>query len=128
MTETDKKVSYQQIRTSLSIGVSQLHEILHENIVVRNRWIPHNLNEAQKFRRVWCKDCGRGAGGQRFEKVINSAKPFVWIGTRLGAKKNPFREYRDADRDSANKQLKFHRQSGQRPRPRARCSLKSAFV
>lgn len=60
MIETDKRVTYQQIRTSLGIGMSQVHKILHEHLAVRKlcaRWIPHNLTEAQKLRRVdWCRE------------------------------------------------------------------------
>ncbi|XP_052753346.1 histone-lysine N-methyltransferase SETMAR-like [Galleria mellonella] len=60
MIETDKRVTYQQIRASLGIGMSQVHKILHEHLAVRKlcaRWIPHNLTEAQKLRRVdWCNE------------------------------------------------------------------------
>lgn len=60
MIETDKRVTYQQIRASLGIGMSQVHKILHEHLAVRKlcaRWIPHNLTEAQKLRRVdWCRE------------------------------------------------------------------------
>lgn len=60
MIETDPRVTYQQIRTSLGIGMSQVHKILHEHLAVRKlcaRWIPHYLTEAQKLRRVdWCRE------------------------------------------------------------------------
>ncbi|GBP56894.1 Putative uncharacterized protein FLJ37770 [Eumeta japonica] len=35
MIEIDKRVSYQQIRTSLGIGISQVYEILREYLAVR---------------------------------------------------------------------------------------------
>ncbi|GBP42961.1 hypothetical protein EVAR_96458_1 [Eumeta japonica] len=35
MIETGKRVAYQQIRTSLDIGMSQVYEILHEHLAVR---------------------------------------------------------------------------------------------
>ncbi|GBP42078.1 Myocyte-specific enhancer factor 2 [Eumeta japonica] len=53
--ETDKRVTYQQIRTSLGISMSQVHKMLHEHLVVRKlctRWTPHNLTEAQKLSHV----------------------------------------------------------------------------
>ncbi|GBP18619.1 hypothetical protein EVAR_14389_1 [Eumeta japonica] len=55
MVETDKRVTYQQIRTI--IGMSQVHKVLHKHIAVRKLctwWIPHSLTEAQKPRRVNC--------------------------------------------------------------------------
>ncbi|GBP71777.1 Putative uncharacterized protein FLJ37770 [Eumeta japonica] len=58
MIKTDKRLTYQHIRTSLGIGMSQVHKILHEHLAVRKlftRWIPHNLTEAQILRRIiWC--------------------------------------------------------------------------
>lgn len=72
MIETDKRVTYQQIRTSLGIGMSQVHKILHEHLAVRKlcaRWIPHNLTEAQKVHRVdWCRKMV-----QRFNKGDSNA-------------------------------------------------------
>ncbi|KAJ0171150.1 hypothetical protein K1T71_013349 [Dendrolimus kikuchii] len=60
MLETDPRVTYQQIRTSLGIGMTQVHKILHKHLAVRKlcaRWIPHYLTEAQKLRRVdWCRE------------------------------------------------------------------------
>ncbi|GBO99486.1 Mariner Mos1 transposase [Eumeta japonica] len=58
--ETDERVTYQQIRTSLCIGTNKLYNILHEYLTVRKlcaRWIPYNLNEVQKLRLVnWCRE------------------------------------------------------------------------
>ncbi|GBP23317.1 hypothetical protein EVAR_76032_1 [Eumeta japonica] len=53
MIETGKRVTYQQIRTSLGISMNQVHKILHEHLGVRKlciRWIPYNLTDAQKLR------------------------------------------------------------------------------
>lgn len=56
---TDKKITCQQIRTELGIGMSQVQNILHEQLKVRKlctRWIPHDLTEDQKRLRVeWCR-------------------------------------------------------------------------
>ncbi|GBP54158.1 Putative uncharacterized protein FLJ37770 [Eumeta japonica] len=55
MKETERKVTYQQIHTSLGIGKSQVDKILHERLAVRKlytRWIPRNLTEAQKLCRI----------------------------------------------------------------------------
>ncbi|GBP86599.1 hypothetical protein EVAR_66556_1 [Eumeta japonica] len=35
MIETQKRVTYQQIRTNLSIGMSEVHKILHEHLSIR---------------------------------------------------------------------------------------------
>jgi [histone H3]-lysine36 N-dimethyltransferase SETMAR len=60
MIESNKRVTYQHIQTSLGIGMSQVHKILHEHLAVRKLcacWIPHNVTEAQKLRRVdWCRE------------------------------------------------------------------------
>ncbi|GBP10702.1 hypothetical protein EVAR_6265_1 [Eumeta japonica] len=57
--ETDNRVTYQQIRTSLSIGTSQVNKILHEYLAVRKlctQRILDNLTDARKFRRInWCR-------------------------------------------------------------------------
>ncbi|GBP37906.1 Putative uncharacterized protein FLJ37770 [Eumeta japonica] len=59
MIKTDKRVTYQQIRTSLSIGMSQVYKILHEQLAaskLSTLWIAYNLTEAQKLRLViWCR-------------------------------------------------------------------------
>ncbi|GBP62161.1 hypothetical protein EVAR_40612_1 [Eumeta japonica] len=51
---------YQQIWTSLAIDMSQVHKVLHEHLAVRKlcaRWIPQNLTEAEKPRRInWCRE------------------------------------------------------------------------
>ncbi|GBP81408.1 Putative uncharacterized protein FLJ37770 [Eumeta japonica] len=58
--ETDKRVTYRQMRTSSGIGMSQVHKIPREHLIimkVRTLWIPHNLTEAQKLHRVtWCRE------------------------------------------------------------------------
>lgn len=59
MIETDRHVTYHEIRASLEIGMSQIQSILHKHLGVRklcSRWIPHNLTEDQKTDRVtWCR-------------------------------------------------------------------------
>ncbi|GBP32372.1 DNA-directed RNA polymerase III subunit RPC1 [Eumeta japonica] len=68
MIEVDKRITYQQIRTSLGIGMSQVHKILHERVALRKfctQRILHNLTEVQKLRFAnWCRDMiQRFAGG-----------------------------------------------------------------
>ncbi|GBP11144.1 Putative uncharacterized protein FLJ37770 [Eumeta japonica] len=68
MIEIDKKVTYQQIRTSLGISMRQVYIILDEHLAVRKlctRRIPHNLIDAQKLHRVnWYREMvQRFAGG-----------------------------------------------------------------
>jgi len=57
--EEDRHVTYDEIRTSLGIGMSQIQKILHDELWVRkliSRWVPHNLSEEQKKARVdWCR-------------------------------------------------------------------------
>lgn len=59
MIEAEKRTTYQQIRASLGIGMSQVQTILHDHLKVRKlcaRWIPHDLTEEQKLCRVkWCR-------------------------------------------------------------------------
>lgn len=53
--EADKKMTCQQIRATLGIAMNQVQKILHEHLGARKvctRWIPHNLTEDQKRRRV----------------------------------------------------------------------------
>ncbi|GBP42123.1 hypothetical protein EVAR_21127_1 [Eumeta japonica] len=56
MIETDKHMTYHEIRTSLSM--SQIQSILHKYFGMKNqcsRWIPHNFIEVQKRNRdIWC--------------------------------------------------------------------------
>ncbi|GBP11898.1 Mariner Mos1 transposase [Eumeta japonica] len=59
MIETVKRLIYQQIRSSLAVGISQVYQILHQYLAVRlcTRWLPHNLNDAQKLHRInWCRE------------------------------------------------------------------------
>ncbi|GBP46546.1 hypothetical protein EVAR_21701_1 [Eumeta japonica] len=67
MKEFDKRVTYQQIRTSLDISMSQVHKILHKYFAVRklcSRCIPCNLTEAQKLNCVnWCREIMQRFGG-----------------------------------------------------------------
>ncbi|GBP53523.1 hypothetical protein EVAR_45396_1 [Eumeta japonica] len=52
MIETDKRVTYQQIPTSL--GITQVHKIVHECLTVKKLYtqsITCNLTDAQKLRR-----------------------------------------------------------------------------
>ncbi|GBP49077.1 hypothetical protein EVAR_81638_1 [Eumeta japonica] len=56
--ETDRHVTYHEIRASLGMDTSQIHAILHKHLGTKklhSRWIPHNSTEAQKTGRVtWC--------------------------------------------------------------------------
>ncbi|GBP70155.1 hypothetical protein EVAR_52740_1 [Eumeta japonica] len=54
MVKTDKRVTYQQIRTSLDIGMSQVLKILHENLAVRKlRRINWHREMMQRFAEVF---------------------------------------------------------------------------
>ncbi|XP_047523584.1 uncharacterized protein LOC125062015 [Pieris napi] len=57
--QEDKRVTYQQIRASLGIGMNQVQKILHEQLGVRKlctRRIPHTLTDDQKHLRMdWCR-------------------------------------------------------------------------
>lgn len=57
--EENRRITYEEIRGHLGIGMSQIHKILHLHIKVRklcSRWIPHKLTPEQKHARVeWCK-------------------------------------------------------------------------
>ncbi|CAG9136876.1 unnamed protein product [Plutella xylostella] len=47
----DRHVTYEQIRASLSIGMTAIQTILHEELGVKklvSRWVPHRLTEEQK--------------------------------------------------------------------------------
>ncbi|GBP85632.1 hypothetical protein EVAR_62619_1 [Eumeta japonica] len=72
---TDKSVTYQQIQTSLSIGTSQVHKILHEYLAVRKLciwWVPHNLTKTQKLRRAnWYRDMMHVFAGGDLNAVYN---------------------------------------------------------
>ncbi|GBP82129.1 hypothetical protein EVAR_62182_1 [Eumeta japonica] len=66
--EIDKGMTHQQNWTSLGIGVNQVHKVFHEYLAVRKlctRWIPNNLTDAQKLRRInYCREMmQRFAGG-----------------------------------------------------------------
>ncbi|GBP67219.1 hypothetical protein EVAR_47780_1 [Eumeta japonica] len=55
MIETDRRVIYHEIRTSLGISMSQPQSILHKYWGMKklcSRWIPHNFTEVQKTDRV----------------------------------------------------------------------------
>ncbi|KAG5329014.1 SETMR methyltransferase, partial [Acromyrmex heyeri] len=60
MIERDRHMTYREIQASLGIDMKAIHTILHDRLSVRklcNRWIPHNLTEAQKQTRVkWSKE------------------------------------------------------------------------
>jgi len=70
--EEDRHATYQEIQSSLGIGMSQIQKILHDELWVRkliSRWVPHNLTEAQKATRVsWCR-----ATLQRFHSGTSNA-------------------------------------------------------
>ncbi|XP_052755359.1 protein GVQW3-like [Galleria mellonella] len=85
MIETDKRVTYQQIRASLGIGMSQVHKIFHEHLAVKKLcapWIPHNLNEAQKLRRVdWCREMHKrfnGGGSNSVFDIITEDESWIY--------------------------------------------------
>lgn len=73
--ETDKKITCQQIRTTLGIGMSQVQKILHLHLKVRKlctRWIPHDLSEDQKRLRVkWCRKMIKKFDGGQSMAVYN---------------------------------------------------------
>lgn len=58
--EENRRITYDEIRGQLGIGMSQIQKILHENLKVRKlccRWIPHELTSGQKRARVdWCQE------------------------------------------------------------------------
>ncbi|GBP14234.1 hypothetical protein EVAR_7658_1 [Eumeta japonica] len=60
MIETAKRMTYQQIRTSLGINMGQLHKIFYKYLPVVKlctRWIPYNFTNAQKLWRInWCRE------------------------------------------------------------------------
>ncbi|GBP42928.1 hypothetical protein EVAR_87308_1 [Eumeta japonica] len=65
--------------------MSQVHKILHEHLAVRKLctlWIPHNLTEAQKLRRVngCCKMMQRFAGGDSNAVCDMVTGDQSWIG------------------------------------------------
>lgn len=73
--ESDKKITCQQIRTLLGIGMSQVQNILHVHLKVRKlctRWIPHDLTEDQKRLRVqWCRKMIKKFNGGQSLAVYN---------------------------------------------------------
>ncbi|GBO98446.1 hypothetical protein EVAR_80_1 [Eumeta japonica] len=74
MVDTDKKVIYQQILTSLGIDMSKVHKILQENLAVRKlcaRWIYYNLTKDQLVPRNDVKICRRSAHPQ--EATLSSS-------------------------------------------------------
>lgn len=58
MIAENSRITYNDIRASIGIGMTQIHKILHEHLGVAKRcarWIPHNLKEEEKQERVnWC--------------------------------------------------------------------------
>ena len=56
----DRHVTYREIELSLGISCTNIHSILHEQLVVKkicSRWINHSLTIAQKKVRVdWCTE------------------------------------------------------------------------
>lgn len=73
--ETAKKITCQQIRALLGIGMSQVQNILHVHLKVRKlctRWIPHDLTEDQKRLRVqWCRKMIKKFNGGQSLAVYN---------------------------------------------------------
>jgi histone-lysine N-methyltransferase SETMAR len=73
--ESDKKITCQQIRDLLGIGMSQVQTILHVHLKVRKlctRWIPHDLTEDQKRLRVeWCRKMMKKFDGGQSLAVYN---------------------------------------------------------
>lgn len=70
--QEDRHVTYEQIRASLSIGMTAIQIILHDELGVRklvSRWVPHRLTEEQKSARVnWCR-----SALQRFDRGSSNA-------------------------------------------------------
>lgn len=74
MLEEDRRTSYECIRATLGIGMSQIQTILHQYLDVRKlccRWIPHKLTSDQKVQRVeWCRET--------LEKFNGGTSNLVW--------------------------------------------------
>ncbi|KAG7308967.1 hypothetical protein JYU34_004823 [Plutella xylostella] len=71
----DRHVTYEQIRASLSIGMTAIQTILHEKLGVKklvSRWVPHRLTEEQKSARVnWCRSALQRFNGGSSNAVYN---------------------------------------------------------
>ncbi|CAG9132342.1 unnamed protein product [Plutella xylostella] len=71
----DRHVTYEQIRASLSIGMTAIQTILHEELGVKklfSRWVPHRLTEEQKSARVnWCRSALQRFNGGSSNAVYN---------------------------------------------------------
>ncbi|GBP39025.1 Galactokinase [Eumeta japonica] len=67
MIETDKRVTCQQIQTSLDIGMTQVRKNLYKYLAVRKlciQWILYNLTDSQKLGRTnWCYEMLRKFAG-----------------------------------------------------------------
>ncbi|CAG9129246.1 unnamed protein product [Plutella xylostella] len=71
----DRHVTYEQIRASLSIGMTAIQTILHEELGVKKLvscWVPHRLTEEQKSARVnWCRSALQRFNGGSSNAVYN---------------------------------------------------------
>ena len=60
MIKVDRRVTYNEIKASLVIGMKAINTILHEYLKVRKlfcRWIPHNLTSIEKESHMkWCQN------------------------------------------------------------------------
>ncbi|CAK1590105.1 unnamed protein product [Parnassius mnemosyne] len=73
----DRHVTYEQIRAVVSIGMTAIQSILHNELCVRklvSRWVPHNLSEEQKAARVdWCRNTlNASTEGSQMPFIISS--------------------------------------------------------
>ena len=62
--ERDRHITYREIQACLGIDMKAIHTILHDHLSVRklcNRWIPHNLTEAQAQVLNGAKKCSRNS-------------------------------------------------------------------
>lgn len=73
--EENRRITYDEIRGQLGIGMSQIQKILQEYLKVRKlccRWIPHELTSTQKQARVdWCQEMLRKYNHGRSNAVYN---------------------------------------------------------
>ncbi|CAK1603203.1 unnamed protein product [Parnassius mnemosyne] len=71
----DRHVTYEQIRAVISIGMTAIQSILHNELCVRklvSRWVPHNLPGEQKAARVdWCRNTLERFNGGKSNAVYN---------------------------------------------------------
>ncbi|GBP18631.1 Putative uncharacterized protein FLJ37770 [Eumeta japonica] len=85
MIETDKRVTYQQIQTTLGIGMSQVHKILHEDLAVKKlctRFVRHVVILSSSGDRVCSHIRFRESGGGSVIKSMSFGTEgiaFDWV-------------------------------------------------